>query len=425
MSNIEIFNERVDRDTGIKVLNDALAAVEEYVDPAPYRGVVHTFGGTKKILAFKFKCEVPDLEFADSDDDNSPVGDYNAPPFLTAGLNSDTVYCSINGRSWFPCSSEIVRVGNDDNDDSGPKTPINPNRWPGASRTSGARRGNELAGTYITYDYGLKHESIINILTVLRFIGVNVDDQLRAVIFDGMNRRFGVNIESVELAGVDDVVDRCLETLNCDDKRLVSRHVLLAGPPGCGKSEIIKRIIQLTPEWVHCPFDNDTHDLQEFMKNLDKIMKFLNRRVMIIVDEIDEIGLTRDKGQNRVYDLLRVMDGVSDIGHIKFVATTNRPADLDPALLRIGRFGPVEFLDAPDDATYGKIVQFYADRYDARPKSLNIGKIVKARDGSVGSDVRAAFEDCIVHNEEITTENVLKNLMRILDVKKKERNNYL
>ena len=178
------------------------------------------------------------------------------------------------------------------------------------------------------------------------------------MIFEAINKKFETNIESIELAGVDKIIDSCLETLESDDQRLVSRHILLAGPPGCGKSEIVKALIKKTPNWVHYTLSNNINDWSQFMRSLNKLMTYIKRKVMIIVDEIDEIGLSRNQESQKVYDLLRVMDGVTDMGHIKFVATTNRPAVLDPALKRIGRFGPVRFIGVPDDKTFYDIVKF-------------------------------------------------------------------
>lgn len=392
MGDVRLTKGQLKESTNISVLDSVLKKIEHLVDIYPYKAErTYFFGMKDNILLWKIKCDIPHLENISDNDEKNPVNEFNAPPFFTARMCREYVGVTI-GNSWHLVVSRLEELD-----------------------------GNK----YMEYIVSNKYESVINLLILLKIAGKDVDEELRAVIFEAINRKFESNIESIELAGVDDVIDDCLETIESSDPKLVSRHILLAGPPGCGKSEIVKAMIKKTPEWVHYTLSNDINNWKDFMKSLNKLMVYLKRRVMIIVDEIDEIGLDRNEkvgNINKIYDLLRVMDGVTDMGHIKFVATTNRPAVLDPALKRIGRFGPIRFIDVPSDATFIKIVEFYNERYKGK---VDTKKIVDVRGESVGSEIRAAFEDCIIHKEKVTTENVIKNLTNILDMKKIEAKDYV
>lgn len=74
---------------------------------------------------------------------------------------------------------------------------------------------------------------------------------------------------------------------------------------------------------------------------------------IIFFDEIDAIGTkrgsTRGTAENdqTINALLAEMDGFSDRGNIFVIAATNRVADLDPALVRSGRFDRTIKIEAP------------------------------------------------------------------------------
>lgn len=365
--------------TNIKLLDKILEKIikKNYIDNNLYEGQQEHWGVIIKEWFIKIKTDIPDLENVDDEDDNHPIQQFNCPPFIQAAMRRTYVG---------------VKFGN---------------RWRLVVSCVRKMEGEK----YIEFSVGGKFEYVINLLILLKVSGKNVDSLLKKVIFEALNRKYETNITSIELAGVENIVKNCLNILNCADERLVSRHILLAGPPGCGKSEIVKKLIKKTPDWIHYTLSNDINDWEGFMKNLNKIMGYLDKRIMIIIDEIDEIATSRDINESKVYDLLRVLDGINDMGHIKFVATTNRPKVLDPALKRIGRFGPIVVMDYPDKETYFKIVKFYADRYDA--KDIDIERIYLEKSEAVGSEIRAAFEDCIIHKEEITTENIIENLSKL------------
>ena len=181
--------------------------------------------------------------------------------------------------------------------------------------------------------------------------------------------------------------DEIMEVLTINDPRLIPGNILLGGEMGCGKSEIVKQVIKRTPNWLHYQLNSDLYDWKRLITKLNKLLAFLDRKALIIIDEIDEIGMDRNKSNNTseqsVYTLLRVLDGVDGLGNTRIIATTNRPNDLDPALKRVGRFGPICIIENPTDAVFRKIVQFYIDRYGGS-ETVEIPTILAARNGATG-----------------------------------------
>ncbi len=77
--------------------------------------------------------------------------------------------------------------------------------------------------------------------------------------------------------------------------------------------------------------------------------------VVIFFDEIDSIatrrGISSDSGVNErmVNQLLTELDGIEELKGVLFIAATNRPDLLDPALLRPGRVDKIIKVNAPDE----------------------------------------------------------------------------
>jgi hypothetical protein len=254
-------------------------------------------------------------------------------------------------------------------------------------------------------------------LAALTFIAVSVD--VLGPVYDGLvmyiSSIFPFEPGEVVLAGYDDVVERCGRLLRSDDPRLMNRHILLAGPPGCGKSMIAKRVAVGHPEFVRCSLTR-VDDWLYWVSMLAKILVSCERRVLLVIDEIDELGMRRGAGRKGVYELLRLMDGVQSMTNVTILATTNRLGDLDEALLRPGRFGPVMYVDVPDVEQVRAILEYYGGRYGG----VDVERVLDEVDGSFsGAEIRIAFEDCIVDGCEVSTEGVIANLKGLREMKEK------
>jgi hypothetical protein len=226
------------------------------------------------------------------------------------------------------------------------------------------------------------------------------------VMIDFVSTFMPFDIGDVDLAGYDDVVERCLRIFTYKGVNVMKRHVLLAGPSGCGKSQIAKVVASRCDEYVKLYLSRGD-GWQRMVRSLAKMLAGCNKKVLLLVDEIDELGFTRDDASSPVYDLLRLMDGVDDCNNLRILATTNRPMVLDESLLRAGRFGLPILVSEPTEARRQSIVRYYNEKYNGE---VDVSKAAQLSGRFTGADLRDAFESCLIMGEEITSESVIRNL---------------
>lgn len=120
---------------------------------------------------------------------------------------------------------------------------------------------------------------------------------------------------------------------------------------------------------------------------------------IIFFDEIDAIGTkrgsTRGTAENdqTINALLAEMDGFSDRGNIFVIAATNRVADLDPALVRSGRFDRTIKIEAPTKwETRQELFDHYLKGYKLEA-DVDTESLAKQTAGFSGADIAAVCRE--------------------------------
>jgi transitional endoplasmic reticulum ATPase len=145
--------------------------------------------------------------------------------------------------------------------------------------------------------------------------------------------------------------------------------VLFYGPPGTGKTAGAKSLAKES-DWSFLPLSGP--DLLADRGLLDRTFKDAKelRPTIIFIDEADDVLRNRQLSATPelVNKLLTLMDGTDDkVKDIVWIAATNHPEDIDPALLRAGRFTE-KVMFAPPDAH--QIPQHVAKFLEARNAQL-------------------------------------------------------
>jgi transitional endoplasmic reticulum ATPase len=136
------------------------------------------------------------------------------------------------------------------------------------------------------------------------------------------------------------------------------RGVLLYGPPGCGKTYLVKAIAGTGKANVLSVKGAEL--LSKWVGDSERAVRELFRRAreaaptLVFLDEVDALAPTRGQGTDGgtadrvVAALLTELDGVEDLRNVVVIGATNRPDLIDPALLRPGRLERLIYVPPPD-----------------------------------------------------------------------------
>ena len=117
---------------------------------------------------------------------------------------------------------------------------------------------------------------------------------------------------------------------------------------------------------------------------------------IVFFDEIDSLapvrGLSGPVSDRVVAQLLTEIDGIEELRDVFLMAATNRIDQVDPALLRLGRFDRVFEVPSPDRTTRGEILAIQSAVLPLGP-GVDLDGIVGATEGFVGAELAAVCQE--------------------------------
>ncbi len=191
------------------------------------------------------------------------------------------------------------------------------------------------------------------------------------------------------------------------------RGMLLYGPPGCGKTFVVRALASTGQLSVHAVKGSELMD--KWVGASEKAVRELFRRArdsapsLVFLDEVDALaprrGQSFDSGvtDRVVAALLTELDGIDPLRDVVVLGATNRPDLIDPALLRPGRLERLVFIEPPDAAARREILRTAA-------KSIPLSADVHLDDVAAEIDGYSAA-DCVA----LLREAALTAMRRTID----------
>jgi len=165
-----------------------------------------------------------------------------------------------------------------------------------------------------------------------------------------------------------------------------SRGIIMAGPPGCGKTSANRLVLSSLPD-VTVVIVSSTSLQRDGLRTIWDLVKRTNG--LLILEDLDAVGgVSREIADHPILgQLLELLDGLEGAGCVQVIATTNHLSKLDAALTaRPGRFDRIINVGVPTAEARRELLHRSLNRLSPGC-SLNLDKAVAKTEGFTGAYV--------------------------------------
>ncbi|KAA8529325.1 hypothetical protein F0562_033876 [Nyssa sinensis] len=182
------------------------------------------------------------------------------------------------------------------------------------------------------------------------------------------------------------------------------RGLLLHGPPGTGKTSLVRAVVQecgahltvISPHSVHRAHAGESERILREAFAEASLHTKSGKPSVIFIDEIDALCPRRDSRKEQdirvASQLFMLMDSnklsSTYVAQVVVVASTNRVDAIDPALRRSGRFDAEIEVTTPSEEERFQILKLYTKKLPLDP-NVDLRVIAASCNGYVGADLEA------------------------------------
>ncbi|MFS0849599.1 CDC48 family AAA ATPase [Novosphingobium panipatense] len=216
------------------------------------------------------------------------------------------------------------------------------------------------------------------------------------------------NIGWADIGGLDDAQLKLREGIELPLKNPEAFHklgiraakgFLLYGPPGTGKTLLAKAVAK-EAEANFISIKSSDLLSKWYGESEQQIARLFARArqvapCVVFIDEIDSLVPARGMGGGMgepqvtarvVNTILAEMDGMEELQSVVLVGATNRPALVDPALLRPGRFDELVYVGTPNTAGREHILGIHTGKMPLAP-DVSLSSIADRTERFTGADL--------------------------------------
>ena len=208
-----------------------------------------------------------------------------------------------------------------------------------------------------------------------------------------------------DVAGVEEVRDELMEVVEFmrDPKRFarlgakVPKGLLLYGPPGTGKTLLAKAVAHESGAHFYSASASSFVEMFAGLgaARIRRLFRIARNKApaIVFIDELDAVGAQRTgHGFNREQDqtlnqLLVELDGFEGAEQVVVMGASNRIQDLDPALLRPGRFDRSLLVPPPDLAGREAILRVHTRGKPLNIDDIDLGTVARQTSGLTGAEL--------------------------------------